>query len=83
MIDSFFLGLFFSGMLFLLCVFLVVGVKTIIIAVKHRFVTPPVEPVAPVKKPRKKSTRKKSVVPFRSIEINPEEIDRIYVKKSS
>ena len=86
MLNSFLLGLVFSLSLFAFCLFLVVGAKTVINALKIRFIKPTEEPLPTPKKPqkpRKKTVRKKTVVPFRSIEINPEEIDRIYVKKSS
>ena len=86
MLNSFLLGLVFSLSLFAFCLILVVGAKTVINAFKIRFVKPTEEPLPTPKKPRKprkKSVRKKTIVPFRSIEINPEEIDRIYVKKSS
>lgn len=86
MLNSFLLGLVFSLSLFAFCLILVVGAKTVINAFKIRFVKPTEEPLPTPKKPRKprkKSVRNKTVVPFRSIEINPEEIDRIYVKKSS
>ena len=86
MLNSFLLGLVFSLLLFAFCLILVVGAKTVINALKIRFVKPTEEPLPTPKKPRKprkKSVRNKTVVPFRSIEINPEEIDRIYVKKSS
>ena len=86
MLNSFLLGLVFSLSLFAFCLVIVVGIKTVIKALKIRFIKPTEEPLPTPKaprKPRKKSVRKKTVVPFRSIEINPEEIDRIYVKKSS
>lgn len=86
MLNSFLLGLVFSLSLFAFCLILVVGAKTVINALKIRFVKPTEEPLPTPKKPRKprkKSVCNKTVVPFRSIEINPEEIDRIYVKKSS
>ena len=83
MLDSFLLGLFISSLLFLACALIVIGAKTVILAISLRFAKKEPEPTPVVKKARKKTVRKKKPIPFRSIEINPEEIDRIYVKKSS
>ena len=74
---SFLTGLFYTGSLFLICLFTVVGGKSLLFP-KRKTVknekTPKKEPQKPTeKKPR----------PIKSIEINPDEIDRIYVKKSS
>ena len=83
MIDSFLLGLFISSLLFLACALIVIGAKTVIIAISLKYLKREPEPTPVVKKARKRTVSKKPPTPFRSIEINPEEIDRIYVKKSS
>ena len=72
MTEYFLRGLFYYIGLFLLCAFTVIGIKTTVIYLTKK----------PKEKPpvvRKKPTSK----PIKSIEINPDEIDRIYVKKSS
>ncbi len=71
------------GPLFLICFFLisliaVVGIKTIIIAVRLKFSPKKPETIrkktkTPVKKPRV----------TKSMEINPDEVDKIYVKRVS
>lgn len=73
-----FVGFLYSLLAFIISFILVVGIKAIFIAVKSRFIKKP--PVASVTVKRKK---RKPPTAIRSIEINPEEIDRIYVKKSS
>jgi hypothetical protein len=74
---SFLTGLFYTGGLFLLCLFTVVGAKSLLLPKRtatKREKQPQKEPQTVTKtKPR----------PIKSIEINPDEIDRIYVKKSS
>ncbi|MBQ3116041.1 MAG: hypothetical protein IJC07_03325 [Clostridia bacterium] len=81
-VSLFFLGLFYVCLLFSLCVLLVVGVKLIYSHVKSIFAPPS---AIPIKQPTAvKSTKpKRKPKTFRSIEINPEEVDRIYVKKVS
>ncbi len=78
--SSFLLGLFFTILLFFLCAFLVISAKSIFIAVKRKLPAPPpkVEEPTPPPKPQKRSYKR-----ARSIEINPDEVDRIYVKKIS
>ncbi len=72
MTDYFLLGLFYYVALFLLCAFIVIGIKTTIIYLSRKAT------------PKQVVTRKKPTPkPIKSIEINPDEIDRIYVKKSS
>ncbi|MBQ8427162.1 MAG: hypothetical protein IJX16_05325 [Clostridia bacterium] len=70
--------------LFGLCFVAVVGIKVIIFSVKEylpkRTKQAP-ENAQPIKK--QKTIRRKPVKSVRSIEINPDEIDRIYVKKIS
>ena len=56
------------------------GAKTIIIAIKNKFPSPPKqETIAPPPEQKPKRQYKR----VRSIEINPDEVDRIYVKKIS
>lgn len=70
--------------LFGLCFIVVAGVKVVIFSIKELLPKPKQQPEAkksaPVPKVR---TKPKAVKPIRSIEINPDEIDRIYVKKIS
>ena len=72
---SYILGPIFIILFLAISIVSVVGVKYIISALfdKTTFENPPTP------KPKRKRKRK----PVRSIEINPEEVDRIYVKKSS
>ena len=80
---SFLNGFIYTATLFLLCLVFVVGVKAIIVSVRlklNKHETPK-QASKPIEKPKKQPP--KPIKPIRSIEINPEEIDRIYVKKSS
>ncbi len=86
-IASFFLGLICTGGLFALSLLLVVGGKMVILSFKEKYFPKPKEqespppPKATVVRRRKKPT---SVAkPVRSIEIDPEQVDKIYVKKIS
>lgn len=86
---SFIIGLLCTLLMFVLCVVVVVGVKAIIYAIKERLLankpqTPPVQEPK-LEKQRVKRKRKPKTVPkpVRSIEIDPEQVDRIYVKKIS
>ena len=80
--PSVFLGALFTLLFFVASFLLVIGFKAAAAALKQYFpakekqIPPPPEPV------RKPRPRKKAK-PIRSIEINPEEVDRIYVKKIS
>ncbi len=82
--PSAFLGFVFLVLFFALSIIIAVGGKMIFTVLKklsgekEQIQTPP--PPQPVRKPRRKRPAPK---PVRSIEINPEEIDRIYVKKTS
>ena len=81
-VSSFFSGLLCLSGFFLLSLILVVGYKTIEFYIKERFFIKPVEvqqPTASIKRKRKR----KAPTPIRSIEIDPQEIDRIYVKKAN
>lgn len=79
--SSFLTGLFFTALLFSICVIIVVGIKAVynfIVSIlpERKSVEPPKEqaPQSPKEQPPKKS---------RSIEINADEIDKIFFKKSS
>jgi hypothetical protein len=87
--SSFVIGLLCTGSLFATCFLLVVGFKAILYAVKERLIKPPKAPPEPevksIKRVQTKHKRKPKPVPkpVRSIEIDPEQVDRIYVKKIS
>ncbi len=75
-LSSFLIGLFFVLLTFLFCAVLVVGIKVFALLFK-----PPKEKLEDKKGSEKALPRKRK--PIRSIEINPDQIDRIYVKKVS
>ncbi len=70
MLNSFLAGLISLIVLFFLCLVLVVGVKSVYLRFFYK----------PKPKPIVKQKPKKSI---KSVTINPDEIDRIYVKKVS
>ena len=85
---SFFSGLLSLFSLFALSVLIVLGAKIIYLHVKQYFPKDQALPVAPAIKPKAQTNRKRTPrtiksVPVRTIEIDPNEVDRIYVKKSS
>lgn len=77
------LGFFCLAGLFVLCFLTVVGAKIVYITVKQ-FIRPKKEEPekTPVKEKRKPPV-KRIAKPIRSIEINPDEVDKIYMRKSS
>ena len=75
-LSSFLIGLFFVLLTFLFCAVLVVGIKVFALLFK-----PSKEKLEDKKGSEKAPPRKRK--PIRSIEINPDQIDRIYVKKVS
>ena len=80
---SFALGFLCTASLFMLCLIVVLGGKTLI---KNLYRLIPAKPVAVSQKqePKPKPPRvQKSPQVVRSIEIDPSTVDRIYVKKSS
>ncbi len=86
--SSFILGLLCTGGLFALCFLVVAGVKAVLFAIKEKLTPPPTAqesaPPPPVKARVIKRRKPKSVAnPVRSIEIDPDQIDKIYVKKIS
>jgi len=74
-----FLGFCCVVLLFIVSLIVVLGVKVIILGIKqlyYKFNPPP--------KPQPKAARpKRKREPVKSIEIDPNEVDRIYVKKVS
>lgn len=72
MLKSFFAGLISLIVLFFLCLVFVVGVKSVYL---RYFYKPKPKPIAEQKPKQKRK--------IKSVTINPEEIDRIYVKKAS
>ena len=88
-LSSFILGFLSTSMLFLLCLFFVAGIKAAYLALTRQpekpFATPKAEPQGP--KPKRHHRKKQPVEPtpqaVRSIEIDPNIVDRIYVKKIS
>lgn len=96
LLSSFLPGLGLTILLFAACFIAVVGVKTVFFSVKdivsrYKSAEKPAEKSAEQVKPAVKPTQaaKRRVYkrriprPERSIEINPNEIDRIYVRRSS
>ncbi len=83
---NFLLGLICTVGLFALCLIVVVGGKIIALTFKEKFLPKKTEPPPPPQKTRVIKRRKpKSPIPkpVRSIEIDPEQVDKIYVKKIS
>ena len=85
--SSIVLGLLFIVIFYLLCLFLVVGVKMVYLNLKSKFFTP-IKPISQTKQQttppaKRQSTSVKKPRAVRSIEINPDDVDRIYVRKSS
>lgn len=80
--QTFMLGFLSLSLLFFLCLFVVIGCKICYLSIKNYFIdkyfTPKKAPSPP--KPQKESKPKPTPKPIRSIEINPNEVDRIYVK---
>lgn len=75
MLSSILIGLLSLLAFFILSLLLVVGAKSILIFIKNTLFPKPITPTK-----RAKPVKPKTI---RSISINPEEIDRIYVKKAS
>ena len=91
LLVSFFNGLLSTLFLFILSGVIVIGAKTIQLYLKEFFpkaeiTPPPIEQPPPqvATTPKKKTTRKKpskTSAVIKSIEIDPKQVDRIYVKK--
>lgn len=80
-VSSFFSGLSCLCGFFLLSLFIVVGIKWLSFFIKEHFYQKPVEVLEPP--PIKRKRKRKTPTPVRSIEIDPQEVDRIYVKKAN
>lgn len=82
----FILDFFATTGLFCLCFITVIGCKVAINALKDLFPKPTRtinKPIENDKKPAVRQKRRAPAKPVRSIEIDPEQVDRIYVKKIS
>lgn len=83
-VPSYVSGPLLLAALFIICCFVVVGAKTLSVALKKRFYKKPAPAPAPEirekPKPRAYARKPRTV---KSIEINPDDVDRIYVRKSS
>ena len=75
---SLFLGPLFLIVLYIVCLISVAGIKILYLYFKRS----PVK-IKPIVKRAKNPTPISSEKPARSIEINPDEVDKIYVKKVS
>lgn len=85
---NFFTGFLTTILLFFFCFFIVVGAKSLQVFLQYKFLknTKQNNPTLPkTQKKPKASTRSKPKQPkvIKSIEIDPMEIDKIYVKRSS
>lgn len=85
-VPSYVSGPLLLAALFIICCFVVVGAKTLSVTLKKRFYKKPAPPPAPApeirEKPKPRAYAKKPRT-VKSIEINPDDVDRIYVRKSS
>lgn len=84
-VPSYIAGPLLLAALFAACTFCTVGAKTLLKSIKIRFFSKPTKAeLPPVKKEEKAAPppRKKPRT-VKSIEINPDDVDRIYVRKSS
>ncbi len=85
MAESFFIGILCITLLFFICAFLGIGIVITFNALKEKFFSKSSAP-SPVKlnasnKPKKQRSLPKK--PIKSIEINPDDFDKIYFKKTS
>ncbi len=88
MLTSVILGLFSISTLFALSVLIVVGIKFLYLKIEELLnkTSPPKNSFVQVENPPRKKRRLKNLnkpKTIKSIEIDPNEIDRIYVKKVS
>lgn len=85
-INSISSGLFWIIILFVCCFLIVLGGRIIYLTAKE-IITQSIKKQSKVSSSNKKAQRKapaqKPPAPVRSIEINPDDVDRIYVRKSS
>lgn len=90
-VPSYVAGPFFLLILFALCVVAAVGITALCKSVKEKFRKPEDKPRLAAPEPQKRRKRSSgktpafakriTAKPIRSIEIDPEQVDRIYVKK--
>ena len=78
MIVSFIVGAFTTAGLFILCLIIVVGIKSVYYTLTKRFSKK--TPVPAPEKPKSVTPKKRKSV--RTIEIDPDLADRIYFRKS-
>ena len=88
--PSFIIGFLYTLALFILCLISVVGTRSLFFSLNNYLKEKLVKKPPPCPEPIKKSVRKRkpkqtsnSVNAVTSIEIDPDKIDRIYVKKIS
>lgn len=67
--------------MFFMCLMTVVGIKSLLLALKRKYLKPaePEKPPAPAPS----ATPRKKPRTVKSIEIDPDDVDKIYVRKSS
>ena len=82
LLSSFLVGFLSTAFLFVLSIIIVLGVKYLLIIIKS-FTVKDLPKTSENKKPSYKRKKRKAPTPQRSIEIDPSQVDRIYVKKSS
>lgn len=80
-LTSVLLGFFYLIVTFVSCLLFVAGVKVIYHSIKQY--VKPQKPVVATPETKKIRKPRKPYKPVRSIEINPDEVDKIYVKKIS
>ncbi|MBR5192567.1 MAG: hypothetical protein IKW33_04070 [Clostridia bacterium] len=83
LLSSAVFGPLFLILLFAFCTILVIGAKVVFLCVKNYFAKPVPKEKPKPKRRKPRTIKPKSTIPNRSIEINPDEIDKIYVKKVS
>ena len=82
-LSSFLAGFLSTSFLFVLSLLIVFGVKYITLIAKEIAMRNSLQASNQVKRTPRKRKKPKTQSPERSIEIDPSQIDRIYVKKSS
>ena len=83
LLSSFLVGFLSTAFLFVLSIIIVLGVKYLLILIKS-FTVKDLPKTSENKNPSSYKRKKRKVLtPQRSIEIDPSQVDRIYVKKSS
>ncbi len=82
-IPSFIAGPLFMVIGLFLCIVLVTGTKAFYIFIKDRLKAPTLESQEPPRKSKNYKRKKPVTFPNNKIELNTDEIDRIYFRKSS